>query len=110
MGAMEGSSKEVTLTLALVLALCLLVPIMPNAAASPANATSVSSQPNVQYSPTAQFSNGTVFDDQSSVVSVDPGVQDFAIGDLNHDGLSDVAVMTYAFTAGARTVPSPTFL
>jgi PKD repeat protein len=53
-----------------------------------------SSAPSAQYDPAAQFSAGVVFDNQSSAFSVDPWVRDFAIGDLNDDGLKDLAVIS----------------
>jgi hypothetical protein len=41
-----------------------------------------------------QFQSGTVFDNQSFRIGVDQQSQDFALGDLNNDGLSDVAVIS----------------
>ena len=46
------------------------------------------------FSLSNQFKAGTIFDNQSYSISVDQSSQDFAIGDLNHDGLSDVAVIS----------------
>jgi len=52
------------------------------------------SEPAYQYDPNIIFQKGIVFDDLSSVISVDPWVRDFAIGDLNGDGLNDLAVIS----------------
>jgi PKD repeat protein len=51
------------------------------------------SEPDYQYNSSRVFQKGVVFDDLSGVISVDPYVRDFAIGDLNGDGLKDVAVI-----------------
>jgi hypothetical protein len=48
---------------------------------------------NNTYSQAKQFQSGTVFDNQSYSINVGSQAKDFAVGDLNHDGLSDVAVI-----------------
>jgi hypothetical protein len=56
--------------------------------------SSLSSSLIENYSRSRQFQAGTIFDNQSYSIAVDPLSQDFAIGDLNRDGLSDVAVIS----------------
>lgn len=53
-----------------------------------------SSPPVVNFSQARQFQAGAIFNNRSYSIGVDPLTQDFAVGDLNHDGLSDVAVIS----------------
>jgi len=56
-------------------------------------------QPSLQYDPALLFKNGTVFDDFASAIITEPGVVDFDMGDLNHDGRKDIAVISGATNA-----------
>lgn len=93
MGSMADLRRLSIIALAVAL---LLVPLLGAGGASGSGASLTGSSPRstVQYSPQAQFSANTVFDNQSSAISVDPYARDFAVGDLNHDGLQDVAVIS----------------
>jgi len=50
--------------------------------------------PSHQFDPAAIFSNGTVFDDFSATILVDPWPADLAVGDFNNDGQRDVVVIS----------------
>jgi len=46
------------------------------------------------FSHANQFQAGTIFDNQSYSIGLDPMSLDFAVGDLNRDGISDVATIS----------------
>ncbi|MDD1770411.1 MAG: PKD domain-containing protein, partial [Methanomassiliicoccales archaeon] len=93
MGAMQGLSRGVTLTLVLALAFILLVPTIPLAEASPASGATSTSPSELQYDPSLLFRNGTVFNDYASSFLAPPGMVDFQIGDVNNDGFKDIVAV-----------------
>jgi PKD repeat protein len=71
------------------------VPLMPSSSASLSETSLMNGNPTAQqYDPAKLFEPGIVFDNYSSVMAVDPWARDFAIGDLNNDGLDDLAVIS----------------
>ena len=47
-----------------------------------------------QYDPSILFKSGVCFNDYSWAIGIDPSVRDFAVGDLNGDGLKDIATIS----------------
>jgi hypothetical protein len=96
MGAMERIGRAGVVALALAFLLTMLVPMMPSGAANPALPSGGNGPLAEQYDPTKLFEPNVVFGDHSYVKAVDPWARDFAIGDLNDDGLEDLAMISNA--------------
>jgi len=68
-----------------------------------------------QYNSSILFKSGVCFNDYSWTIGLDPGARDFAIGDLNGDGLKDIATISsqtnsiciYNRTASGQFNPVP---
>ena len=53
-----------------------------------------SAEPSYQYDPNIIFQKGIVFNAYSNSTNCDPWPRDFGLGDLNDDGLTDIAVIS----------------
>jgi PKD repeat protein len=94
MGVMEYSSRVGIILLAIVILAPGLLIAMPGAANSILADSSRKAATAIQYDPSALFQPGVCFNDYSWAIEMDPDVRDFAIGDLNGDGLKDIATIS----------------
>jgi hypothetical protein len=95
MGVMGKIGRAGAVALAVAFLFTALVPLFPSSSAL-VDTASLDGEGLLaeQYDPAKLFEPGVVFDNYSSVMAVDPWARDFAIGDLNDDGLEDLAVIS----------------
>ncbi|MCJ7517624.1 MAG: VCBS repeat-containing protein, partial [Methanomassiliicoccales archaeon] len=85
--------------LAFLLVMSIIIPIFLNTPsvsgrADTVNIVNVPTNPSYQYDPSIVFQRGVVFNNYSDATVCDPWPKDFALGDLNDDGLTDIAVIS----------------
>lgn len=90
MGIMGRLGRMAILCLALAM---LASAVFPIAAASQGSEKTLTGSSETQYSPQAQFAKGVIYNNHSYAIQTDPWVRDFALEDLNDDGLQDVATI-----------------
>ena len=94
MGAMGVSGRVGIILLVIAfLAPCFLI-AMPVASSSTISSDPGKTLAATQYNPSALFKPGICFNDYSWAIRVDPDARDFAIGDLNGDGLKDLVIIS----------------
>jgi PKD repeat protein len=85
--------------LAFLLVMSIIIPIFLNTPsvsgrADTVNIVNVPTNPSYQYDPSIVFQRGVVFNNYSDATVCDPWPKDFALGDLNDDELTDIAVIS----------------
>ncbi len=93
MGAMGDFSRVGIILLAIAfMSPCFLIS-MPVTASTAISESPIRALDATQYNSSALFQPGVCFNEYSSAMKTDPGCRDFAIGDLDGDGLKDLAVI-----------------
>ncbi|MCU0861277.1 MAG: VCBS repeat-containing protein [Methanomassiliicoccales archaeon] len=95
MGTMGVFGRAAAVALAVAFFITLIVPALPSNLAIGSGASSSGTElATEQYDAQAVFQQDALFGNYSYALDVDPWVRDLALGDLNNDGLEDLATIS----------------